>query len=195
MTWAQLKPFSQKSYSRVFKVSGWSILVLLIAVLIASPLMAVVVGAFSHVGDNSANEIWQHLASTVLSSYIINSLGLMVGVGAGVLLLGVSTAWLVTMCNFAGRHIFEWALLLPLAAPSYLLAYTYTDFLEYFGPIQSGLRTLLVGKVPMTIGFRTCDRSVVPLSFSAWCCIPTFICWRGSPFRSNRSVRWKRVAH
>lgn len=142
MTWAQLKPFSQKSYSRVFQGSGWSILVLLIALLIASPLIAVVVGAFGNVGDDNANEIWQHLASTVLSSYITNSLGLMVGVGAGVLLLGVSTAWLVTMCRFPGQRIFEWALLLPLAAPSYLLAYTYTDFLEYFGPVQKGLRTL-----------------------------------------------------
>ena len=142
MTWARLKSLSQKSYRQTFTVSGWSILVLLIALLIASPLIAVIVGAFSNVGEGNANEIWRHLASTVLSSYILNSLGLMVGVGTGVLLLGVSTAWLVTMCRFPGQRMFEWALLLPLAAPSYLLAYTYTDFLEYFGPIQTGLRSL-----------------------------------------------------
>jgi iron(III) transport system permease protein len=86
--------------------------------------------------------VWQHLAATVLGSYILNSLGLMVGVGLGVMILGVSTAALVSLCNFPGRRQFEWMLLLPLAAPAYLLAYTYTDFLEYFGPLQTQLRSL-----------------------------------------------------
>ncbi|NEQ96588.1 MAG: iron ABC transporter permease [Cyanothece sp. SIO2G6] len=89
-----------------------------------------------------AQEIWQHLAETVLQQYITHSLLLMVGVGIGVCLIGVSTAWLVTMCQFPGSRWFEWALLLPLAAPTYLLAYTYTDWLDYYGPVQTGLRTL-----------------------------------------------------
>jgi iron(III) transport system permease protein len=122
-------------------VSGWSLGVLLIALLISTPLLSVLFSAL-YAGEESTGEVWQHLASTVLPSYIFNSLGLMVGVGLGVLILGVSTAWLVTMCRFPGSRIFEWALLLPLAAPSYLLAYTYTDFLEYYGPVQMGLRTL-----------------------------------------------------
>ncbi|MGF1458076.1 MAG: ABC transporter permease [Leptolyngbyaceae cyanobacterium] len=124
-------------------LSGWTIAVLVIALLTATPLLAVVLGALSHLGGEAANEIWQHLATTVLLSYVLNSLGLMVGVGIGVLLLGVGTAWLVTLCRFPGGRLFEWALLLPLAAPSYLLAYTYTDFLEYYGPVQTGLRTLM----------------------------------------------------
>lgn len=66
----------------------------------------------------------------------------MLGVGAGVLLLGVGTAWLVTLCSFPGSRVFEWALLLPLAAPAYLLAYTYTEFLDYYGPVQLFLRSL-----------------------------------------------------
>ncbi|WP_204139291.1 iron ABC transporter permease [Halomicronema sp. CCY15110] len=123
------------------RVSGWSLGVLLIALLISTPLLSVLFSAL-YAGEESTGEVWQHLASTVLPSYIFNSLGLMVGVGLGVLILGVSTAWLVTMCRFPGSRIFEWALLLPLAAPSYLLAYTYTDFLEYYGPVQMGLRTL-----------------------------------------------------
>ncbi|NEQ46418.1 MAG: iron ABC transporter permease [Leptolyngbya sp. SIOISBB] len=130
----------QRPQRRRSLISGWSVGVLLIALLISMPLLSVLFSAFSHVGDESSSDIWQHLATTVLPIYVTNSLGLMVGVGAGVLVLGVSTAWLVTMCRFPGSHIFEWALLLPLAAPSYLLAYTYTDFLEYFGPIQTGLR-------------------------------------------------------
>ncbi|PZU97573.1 MAG: iron ABC transporter permease, partial [Leptolyngbya sp.] len=67
---------------------------------------------------------------------------LMVGVGVGVLLIGVSTAWLVSTCQFWGRRWFEWLLLLPLAAPTYILAYVYTDTLEYFGPVQTALRGL-----------------------------------------------------
>jgi iron(III) transport system permease protein len=66
----------------------------------------------------------------------------MIGVGCGVLLVGVSCAWLVTMCDFWGCRFFEWSLLLPLAAPAYLLAYTYTNMLDYFGPLQTVLRAL-----------------------------------------------------
>ncbi len=58
----------------------------------------------------------------------------------GTVLIGTGTAWLVTLCCFPGRRIFEWALLLPLAAPAYILAYTYTELLEYYGPIQTSLR-------------------------------------------------------
>src|ERR687885_1774133 len=66
----------------------------------------------------------------------------MIGVGVGVLLIGVGTAWLVTLCRFPGSRLFEWALLLPLAAPAYVLAYTYTDFFDYSGPVQTTLRNL-----------------------------------------------------
>ena len=117
-------------------VSLWTVGVLAIALLMVLPLLAVLGSALTQSGD-----LWGHLVATVLPQYVLNSLGLMVGVGAGVLLLGVSTAWLVTLCQFPGRSLFEWALLLPLAAPSYLLAYTYTDFLDYFGPVQTTLRT------------------------------------------------------
>ena len=127
---------------RRFSISGWSIVVLLIALLISTPLLSVLFTAFTHIGDETSRTVWQHLVTTVLPGYVLNSLGLMLGVGAGVLVLGVSTAWLVTMCRFPGSRVFEWALLLPLAAPSYLLAYTYTDFLDYFGFMQTGLRAL-----------------------------------------------------
>ena len=110
---------------------------MLIAALIATPILVVLGGLFTNQGD-----IWGHLAATVLPQYILNSLGLMLGVSVGVLAIGVGTAWLVTMCAFPGRRIFEWALLLPLAAPAYLLAYTYTEALDYFGPVQTMLRTM-----------------------------------------------------
>ena len=86
--------------------------------------------------------IWPHLASTVLPGYVLTTLGLMLGVTFGVLTMGVTSAWLVTMCRFPGRRIFEWALLLPMAVPAYVIAYVYTDLLEYAGPVQSFLRQL-----------------------------------------------------
>lgn len=101
-----------------------------------SPILVVLSSVFTNSSD-----IWAHLATTVLPQYIQHSLALMVGVGIGVLAIGITTAWLVTMCRFPGSHSFEWALLLPLAAPAYLLAYTYTDVLDYFGPVQTTLRS------------------------------------------------------
>ena len=122
---------------RKARLSGWSVLVTFLALLIAAPILVVVSSVFAPAG-----EVWRHLSSTVLPDYIRNSLLLMVGVGAGVLLVGVGAAWLVTMCRFTGQRVFEWALLLPMAVPAYLLAYAYTDFLQYSGPLQSALRGL-----------------------------------------------------
>ena len=73
---------------------------------------------------------------------------LITGVGAGVLIIGVATAWLVTMFEFPGRSVLQWALLLPLAMPAYIAAYTYTDVLEFAGPVQTGLRQLFGWQSP-----------------------------------------------
>ncbi|NEO00352.1 MAG: iron ABC transporter permease [Moorea sp. SIO1F2] len=116
---------------------GWTVSVIAIALLICAPVLFVLGSMFS-----DSSEVWTHLVSTVLGSYIVNSLWLILGVSSGVLILGVSTAWLVTMCRFWGSRVFEWALLLPLAAPAYLLAYTYTNMLDFFGPVQTWLRQL-----------------------------------------------------
>ncbi|MDE5109632.1 MAG: iron ABC transporter permease, partial [Trichodesmium sp. St17_bin3_1_1] len=91
---------------------------------------------------SDTGEIWSHLASTVLPRYLLNSFILMLGVGCGVSVIGVGAAWLVTMCRFPGSRIFEWAMLLPLATPAYILAYTYTELLEFYGPVQMWLREI-----------------------------------------------------
>jgi iron(III) transport system permease protein len=122
---------------RRIRFRGWTVGTILVALVFASPILAVI-----GLTTTPEGEIWAHLASTVLADYIANTLGLMIGVGAGSLLIGVGCAWLVTMCRFPGRRIFEWALLLPFAAPAYVVAYTYTDLLEFSGPIQGALRAL-----------------------------------------------------
>lgn len=115
----------------------WNFITLFIALLVSVPILTVAVNIFIPSGD-----IWQHLASTVLSDYIKNSIWLIFGVGAGVLVLGVGTAWLVTMCRFPGSQWFNWMLILPMAVPAYLMAYTYTDFLAYTGPFQTMIRDI-----------------------------------------------------
>lgn len=106
-----------------------------LALLLALPVM-VVLGYVTV----PAGEVWSHLADTVLKDYVINSMWLMLGVSIGTLLLGVSTAWLTSMCQFPGRGIFEWALLLPMAMPAYIIAYTYTGMLDFAGPLQTAIR-------------------------------------------------------
>jgi iron(III) transport system permease protein len=122
---------------RSMKPSRWSLATLLIALLISTPILTVASNIFVSTG-----EIWAHLASTVLDDYIRNSLWLMIGVGFGVFVIGVGTAWLVTMYQFPGYRFFEWGLLLPMAMPAYIMAYTYTHFLDYAGPFQQALRSL-----------------------------------------------------
>lgn len=121
----------------LLKINAWILMVGAIAAIIATPIVIVMSSFFAYAGST-----WQHLIATVLPGYIINSLILSVGVGIGVFAMGTINAWLVTMCRFRGCKTFEWSLLLPLAAPAYLLAYIYTELLEYYGPVQRGLRQL-----------------------------------------------------
>ncbi len=113
----------------------WTVVTLTVAAILALPVLVV----FAHVFI-PATEVWLHLRETVLADYVINSLILMLGVGVGVLLLGVPAAWLVSLCDFPGRRVFEWALLLPLAVPAYIIAYTYTGLLDFAGPVQTQIR-------------------------------------------------------
>lgn len=123
------------SASRWPALNGWTFTQVLLAALLALPLLTVV-GSLLW----PRPETWQHLADTLLADYIVNSLLLTLGVAIGVLLLALVPAWLTTMCRFPGSRLLEWALLLPLAMPAYIIAYTYTGLLDVAGPVQSALR-------------------------------------------------------
>ena len=107
-----------------------------LAALGALPILAVLVLGLAP----GHGAVWEHLAETVLPRFIVNTVALVVLVGLGVGFGGTVTAWLVTNRRFPGARFFEWALLLPLAMPSYVLAYAYTGWLDYAGPVQSALR-------------------------------------------------------
>ncbi len=115
--------------------SLWTAFALVLAVLLSIPIVVVCASVLLPAGP-----VWAHLASTVLARYIANSALLMAGVGIGVSVIGVATAWLVTMTRFPGSRIFEWALLLPLAVPGYVIGYTYAGLLDFAGPVQTLLR-------------------------------------------------------
>ncbi|MCM8596327.1 iron ABC transporter permease [Accumulibacter sp.] len=107
-----------------------------VAVLVGLPVASLLGGILG----SGTGATWSHLAATVLPEYLVNTLLLCFGVGSGVVLVGVTTAWLTAMHEFPGKRFFEWALVLPMAMPAYVMAYVYTDFLQFVGPLQSALR-------------------------------------------------------
>ena len=115
--------------------SGWSVGAVAIAALVLMPIVAVIWIAF-HPSEN----IWGHLLATSLPRYATNTGVVMVAVGTLAAMVGTGAAWLVVMYAFPGKRVLEWALLMPLAVPGYLGAYALVDFLEYAGPVQTGLR-------------------------------------------------------
>jgi iron(III) transport system permease protein len=114
---------------------------LLIATLIALPVLAVLASVLQV--DATSLQILREMLHTVLPQYLLTSLALCVLVAIGVGLLGTATACVVTLFDFKGRATLEWALLLPIAMPAYVVAYAYTDFLQFSGPAQTAIRSAL----------------------------------------------------
>jgi iron(III) transport system permease protein len=115
---------------------GWLLLAMLLFFVLA-PIVSLIMLALGDAGD-----VWPHLVRTVLPRAVVTTAQMMLGVGILTVLIGVSTAWLVTMCRFPGRRFFQWALLGPLAIPTYIVAYTSVELLDYTGPAQSVIRWL-----------------------------------------------------
>ena len=123
------------SYPYPYLQRLWKPGILLVAILLSLPIFTIASFILQ-----PANEVWQHLLDTVLSEYLLNSALLMLGVGTGTLVIGVGCAWLTSVCVFPGKKLFAWALLLPLAFPGYIIAYTYTGMFDFAGPVQTWIR-------------------------------------------------------
>ncbi|MCF1427934.1 MAG: iron ABC transporter permease [Shewanella sp.] len=128
--------------------SRWSASAYLLAALLCTPFVALLLQALM-----PDEQVFAQLFATVLPTYISNSLLLIVLVSLGALLLAVPAAWLVACSEFPGRRWLQWVLLLPLAMPAYLVAYVYTDLLDYAGPVQRSLRTWFGWQSPMDYWF------------------------------------------
>ena len=118
---------------RLWSVGAWGV-----AALVAVPIVAVA-GTLAA----PAGETWRHLRATVLADYVLNTAVLAASVGALATVIGVATAWAVATKEFPGRRFLSVALVLPLAAPAYVIAYVYTDLLDYAGPVQTALRAVM----------------------------------------------------
>ena len=118
--------------NRLWSIGAWGV-----AALVGAPLLVV---AAALVTPASAN--WPHLAETVLADYVVNTVLLMLAVGVLAGVVGIVTAWAIATRDFPGRRLLSWALVLPLAAPAYVVAYVYTDLLEFAGPVQTALREM-----------------------------------------------------
>ena len=123
------------SYFRVFRLNGFLVATFGVALCVALPLCVVL----SFLATTSS-DVWQHLVDTLLLRYISNTLLLSFYVTIGVVCIGVPTAWVIAFYRFPGRQTLSWLLLLPMAYPAYILAYTYTGILEYAGPVLTWMR-------------------------------------------------------
>ncbi|TAJ38417.1 MAG: iron ABC transporter permease, partial [Reyranella sp.] len=106
-----------------------------VAALVALPLLGIASSLFVWQG-----ELWRHLAETQLRDIVGNTIVLLLGVGIGTVVIGTGTAWLVTMCRFPGVGMLQWALLLPLVMPTYIIGYAYADLMTFAGPLQTAIR-------------------------------------------------------
>ncbi|MEW5963102.1 MAG: iron ABC transporter permease [Pseudomonadota bacterium] len=116
---------------------GWTLAVALILAVMAVPIVTIVALALA-----PAENIWPHLARTVLPDALLDTTLLMLGAGSLALVTGTGAAWLVTMYRFPGRAVVDRLLVIPLAMPTYIVAYCFVELLDYAGPVQSGLRAL-----------------------------------------------------
>ncbi|MFY9625807.1 MAG: iron ABC transporter permease [Rhodoplanes sp.] len=101
-----------------------------------------------HIALQGDTEIWRHLFAYVLPTALRDTVLLLAGVSAIAAIVGVSAAWLVTAYQFPGRNLLVWLLPLPLAFPTYIVAYVYVDVLDALGPVQSLLRSLTGWRSP-----------------------------------------------
>jgi iron(III) transport system permease protein len=133
------RPAPFDSVRRLFTgTNGWLIIAVLVALLALLPVVSLIIIAS---GGNTAT--WSHLATYVLPSAVPTTALLLGGVAIVVIAVGTGAAWLVTAYDFPGRRIFDWALLLPLAVPTYVVAFAYLDLLHPLGPVQSAMRAML----------------------------------------------------
>ena len=117
--------------------TGWRLAVMFVALLVAVPLGVIL---FSFMSPEK--EIWQHLLETLMARLVLNTVLLVTGVAVCTMLLGVTLAWLTGACDFPGRSLFSWSLLLPMAMPTYVLAFVWLGLFDFTGPVQTLLRDM-----------------------------------------------------
>lgn len=146
----------------LFSLSKWQIFAWLIGICLSAPLAFLIIESLQ--GDS---EVFTHLWNTVLWDYTSNTILLILGVITLSCFIALPLGWLTAYCQFPGKKVFEWALMLPLAMPTYIIAYIYTDLLDYAGPIQVNLRAWFGWQSPADYWFfdiRTLPGAIVMIA-------------------------------
>ena len=164
-------------------LTWWSISALIAVALTVLPLGAILLGMLG-----SGSEMWGHLAETVLLVYVGNSIVLMLGVGVLSLVIGLAPAWLVSVYDFPGRRTFEWALVLPLAIPTYIIAYTYAGIFEYDSLLPSALSTVWPGMEVWRIRSAVMSREGAMVMMALVLYPYVYVIARASFLRQSRTV-------
>ena len=142
----------------------WQLLTTAIALLVLIPILILMASLFT-----PDREVWAHLAEHLLTTLLRNSFLLVSGVVIITLLLGVPLGWLTGMCDFPGRRFFSWALLLPMALPSYVLAVVYLGILDFSGPVEKVLQIIMPHRDGVIIGdIRTTPGIISIISLSLY---------------------------
>ncbi len=128
---------SMRLRRRIASLFSLSSLAVLMALAVALPIGVIFLSFF-----HPEKEIWQHLVETLLTQLLANTAVLASGVLLGTAVIGVTAAWLTAVCDFPGRRWLSWALLLPLAMPTYVLAFVFIGLMDFSGPVQTGLRSV-----------------------------------------------------
>ena len=154
---------------------------LAILVFLSVPVVSI---AFNSLGQSG--DLWRHLFDTVLTKYILTTLWLMIGSVIGATFIGVSIAWVTYAYDFKGKTLLSTLLTLPLAMPAYLMAYVWTDLLEYAGPFQNSLRSFFLWKSSQDYWFpeiRSLGGAIFLFSFVLY---PYIFFWHGQLSRTMR---------
>src|SRR5262245_19107150 len=127
---------------------GWLVGAAIVVLLVAAPILSLLAIAAHGSGD-----LWPHLVAHVFPRALRDTVLLLSGVGIVVIGIGTGLAWLMTAYDFPGRRVLDWALLLPLAIPTYIMAFAYLDLLHPIGPVQTALRGVLGITDPRALWF------------------------------------------
>lgn len=144
------------------KIDGWKIASALIATAVLIPLLVLSLSFFK-----PETEIWQHISEHLLGDLLVNTAVLASGVLALTATLGVSLAWLTAVCEYPGRKLFSWALMLPMAVPAYVMAFVFLGFFDFAGPVQEALRALWPGSFD-PIDVRSAPGIIIVLSLGLY---------------------------
>ena len=146
-------------------LSVWYAIPILILILFLAPILVILSSVFSDYSEN-----WQHIYNYVLADYVINSIILVAGVSVLVMTIGTITAWIVTNYSFFGKKFFEWGLILPLAIPPYILAYTFTGLFDSYGTANEIARNLFNLQANVTVfpNIRNIYGAIIVFSFTLY---------------------------